>query len=386
MKIVEHLDNIKTSYIREILSKAVDNKTTISLAGGLPSPDVFPMQIIDEILSNMASNSSLFQYAETPGYRPLLEGYKSKFSVIDDHEVIITSGSQQGLDICARAFIERNDKVAVESPAYLGALQVFAIAQADIQTVDQEIDGPNLNQLEDLFTQGNVKLFYAVPDFHNPTGRCWTLKKRKAVANLCVKHNVLLLEDSPYRELRFKGKELPTVSSFCPSHSILLYSFSKYLAPGIRIAALVTPKCWFSNLCKIKQAMDLHTNIPMQYLVGQAIQHPEIADHLLNVKESYKEKYELMADQLKGLSKYGCSFNAVEGGMFIWLYVPIQDTYSFASKCISEGVCIVPGSEFVLEGSMKPEAIRLNFTLNPAELTQEGIRRISKAFSIANIS
>ncbi len=378
MEIVEHLSRIKTSYIREILSKAVDNRDTISLAGGLPSADAFPMSMIESILPSIARESSLFQYAETPGYRPLIDRYKSQFSVSDDHEVIITNGSQQGLDICARAFIENGDNVVVESPAYLGALQVFAIAQSHILTVDQESDGPDLNQLENHFKHTDVKMFYAVPDFHNPTGRCWSMEKRASVANLCVKYNVLLLEDSPYRELRFRGESLPVVSRFCPSHSILLNSFSKYLAPGIRIAGLETPKKWFPSLCKIKQAMDLHTNIPMQYLVEQAIQHPNIGAHLEQIKTNYKKKYDAMALEMSTLIQYGCSFEAVEGGMFIWLKVPVENTYSLASECIEEGVCIVPGSEFVIEGCANPKAIRLNFTLNSIEVMKEGLARLER--------
>jgi len=167
----------------------------------------------------------------------------------------------------------------------LGALQVFAIAKANIKSVPQQIDGPCIATLKQRFNQDNIKFFYAVPDFHNPTGCCWSLEKRRQVATLCEQYNVLLIEDAPYRELRFRGEALPLVSSLCPEHAITLRSFSKALIPGVRIAALITPKRYYSLLIKLKQAMDLHSNTPMQRLVFQLLQHNGLAQHQHKVRE-----------------------------------------------------------------------------------------------------
>ena len=369
-----HLSSIKPSYIREILDLTA-NQQIVSLAGGLPCPDAFPSLLINELMPKITMEATAFQYSQTAGLGCLIDEIKSRYKVPPTHEVLITHGSQQGIDLCARLFIETGDKIVVEAPSYLGALQVFAIAKANIKSVPQQNDGPCIGALKQRFSQDNIKFFYAVPDFHNPTGCCWSLNKRRQVAQLCQQYNVLLIEDAPYRELRFSGKALPLVSSFCPEHAITLRSFSKILIPGVRIAALITPKRYYSLLIKLKQAMDLHSNTPMQQLVFQLLQHDDLAQHQHKVREIYKERYQTLATALIPLQDKGCEFKTVEGGMFIWLTIPPCDTMQLAKAAIKQGVAVVPSSEFYLgDSTQEPSALRLNFSYNnPATLKEAAI-------------
>lgn len=378
MQPVTHLQNIKASYIREILS-VVDSDDILSMAGGLPAPDSFPMHLIADIMPDISADASLFQYTETAGYRPLLEDLRQRYSVPDSHGIIITTGSQQGIDLCTRVFVGQGETVIAEEPCYLGALQVFAIACANVVTVEQQSDGPNLEQLEQQFAKGEAKFFYAVPDFHNPSGCCWSLEKRQQVAELCRRYQILLIEDAPYRDLRFAGEELPLVSSWCPDESIVLRSFSKVVAPGVRIAALITPKPWLAAFDKVKQASDLHSNVPMQKLVLELLNHPGYPAHFQNVLESYRQRHQALAEELATLpaDKYRC--HPVYGGMFIWMEVPTCDTLELAKTAIDNGVAVVPGSAFYTSPVGKPSALRLNFSHNsPVEL-KEAVKRLKKA-------
>lgn len=237
MDIAESLQQVKSSYIREILAAASDSKV-ISLAGGLPDEATFPIELMRSTLVGLAEHPHVFQYGATAGYSPLIDFLKNAFALPASHEVMITTGSQQGLDLIARAYINPADKVVMEAPSYLGAMQVFGLAQAHIVTVTQTPEGPNLEELAQCFQSQQPKMFYAVPDFHNPTGISWSLNTRKKVAELCKIFNVVLVEDVPYRELRFAGEVYPLVSDFCPEQSIVLRSFSKIASPGLRLGEI----------------------------------------------------------------------------------------------------------------------------------------------------
>ena len=370
-----HVKDSKSSYIREILN-VTQRDEVISLAGGLPCPSLFPMQIIEEVMPSLAVDRSLFQYSSTAGYQPLLNELRIREQIPNTHQMLVTSGAQQGIDLCVRAFIGRGDKVVTEQPSYLGALQIFSFAQADILTVKNEKDGPNLPQLEKHFLNNKVKLFYAVPDFHNPTGCCWSLHKRKEVARLCQRHNVLLLEDAPYRNLRFSGEALPTVSSQCPEISIMLRSFSKVVAPAMRVGTLTAPKYWMLAITKLKQAADLHTNSPMQKLCLEIIRHPEFDAHVEKLNREYKHRYLALADELSFLPKSEYSFQSVEGGMFIWLKIPPCNTLSLAKSALSNGVAIVPGCEFYANSQNAKSALRLNFSNNEPHKIKQALNRL----------
>ncbi|GEK12233.1 aminotransferase-like domain-containing protein [Aliivibrio fischeri] len=381
MEIAHSLQQIQSSYIREILAAASD-KNVISLAGGLPDEETFPIEIMKPILESLSDMPDVFQYGATAGYAPLLEFLTQKFELPENHLPMICTGSQQGLDLIARAYINPGDTVAMEAPSYLGAMQVFGLVQASISTVSQTEFGPNLEELEQCFIQESPKIFYAVPDFHNPTGVCWSLETRKKVAELCIQYNVAFIEDAPYRELRFTGEALPMVSTFCPQDSIVLRSFSKIASPGLRIGVVTGKKSYIEPLIKVKQGADLHSSVPMQALLLGLLKHEKFEQHMQTIQTLYKQRYDVLYNELKAQLPAQCEVNAVDGGMFIWVSLPDCDTFELASSTlISNGVAVVPSPVFYPKPEGSPAALRLNFTnAKPNELV-EAVNRLTNVLN-----
>ena len=376
MNITNRLQNLQPSYIREILHAATA-PGMISLAGGLPAMGSFPMSLMQDALSELSAMPSVFQYHQTAGYRPLLDYVHEHYLVKSNHSAIVCTGSQQGLDLIARAFINSGDEVVVESPSYLGALQVFQLAGAKIIPVDQLHNGPDLDQLKSIFAAGAVKIFYAVPDFHNPSGICWGLSVRKSVAALCREFNITIVEDSPYRDIRFLGESLPLVSSFCSERALVLRSFSKTVAPGLRLGLLSGPEQWVNAAMKVKQAADLHTSVPMQYLLLRILTHKKYPDHLTFIRRLYTEKYAALTNAIKQWLPPQCSFEEVAGGMFIWLHVPGKDTKKLAQEALEQKVAVVPGYVFYPEVALAKPYLRLNFSNSSSEQLNVGMERLS---------
>ena len=376
MQEAKHLQQIQPSYIREILAAATA-EDVISLAGGLPASDGFPLALMAESIAQLPNNPALFQYGETAGYRPLLAHLEEHYQVASTHRMLVCSGSQQGLDVIARAFLNPGDGVAMEAPCYPGAMQVFAMATASIHTVQQQATGPNLGELEALFASGKVKLFYAVPDFHNPTGISWTLEARKQVAALCRQYGVALVEDAPYRELRFAGEALPLAASFCPERSLVLRSFSKVSTPGMRLGVLSAPEDWLAPLIKVKQASDLHSSIPIQALVLDLIAHPQFPTHIQQLCRMYSERYQALASALSESLGRRCEFEPVKGGMFVWLKLPGFDPLTVAKAALSKGVAIVPGNAFYPNNTAPDSAVRLNFSHEAPDTLRAAVRRLA---------
>ena len=369
MKLAQSLQQIQPSYIREILS-AASAPGVISLAGGLPDAEQFPLTLMQKSLASLTEHPSLFQYSNTAGYGPLLEYFANHYQLPAQHKALVCTGSKQGLDLIARAFINPGDKIVMEAPSYLGALQVFGLAQANIISITQKHNGPDLVQLEAQFAGKDIKLFYAVPDFHNPTGVCWTQDVREKVALLCQQYEVTLVEDIPYRELRFAGVALPVVSNSCPDHSLVLRSYSKIATPGIRLGLVSGPQDWINALTKIKQCSDLHSSTPMQAVLLDLLQHEEFNAHLDGLRTLYQRRYEKLQEQLALKLPKSCQVTSVMGGMFIWLTLPDCDVVKLAQRALENGVAVVPGSVFYQTGEKQVAALRLNFTnANMSELT-----------------
>lgn len=381
MKLSTHLQNIQPSYIREILHAAKSSEV-ISLAGGLPDSAHLPVELVMQAMSGLQQTPEVFQYGETIGYAPLLDYLSAKYELADNIRPLITNGSQQGLDLVARAFLDPSDVIVMEAPSYLGALQVFGLAQANIRTVEQTPNGPDLDQLEAVFKADKPKLFYAVPDFHNPTGLSWALPVRQAVAALCQQYAVAFVEDSPYRELRFANQALPMVSSFCPENSIVLRSFSKVSAPGLRLGLVTAPNEWAEAMIKVKQAADLHTAQPSQATLLHMLNNDGFEPHLERVRELYRSRYQTLADLLRDALP-DCRFNDVEGGMFLWLQLPEQrqSVMQTAQQALNQQVAVVPGDVFYLQGKTPAPALRLNFSHCDASELAEGVNRLTKVLA-----
>lgn len=380
MEIAKSLQQIQSSYIREILAAASD-KNVISLAGGLPDEQTFPIELMKPTLENLANMPEVFQYGSTAGYGPLIDHLSDAYQLPESHTAMICTGSQQGLDLIARAYVDPDDTVVMEAPSYLGAMQVFGLVQANIVTVSQTEFGPNLDELETCFKQQAPKMFYAVPDFHNPTGVCWTLESRQQVAALCEQYNVAFIEDAPYRELRFTGSELPLVSSFCPDHSIVLRSFSKIASPGLRIGAVTGKRSYLEPLIKVKQGADLHSSVPMQALLLGLLKHQDFGLHMENIRNLYKSRYEVLFSELEQKLPQGCVLKPVDGGMFIWVEIPECDTFELAKSLLGNGVAVVPSPVFYPDANGAKAALRLNFTnANPDEL-REAVSRLAEGLA-----
>jgi DNA-binding transcriptional MocR family regulator len=364
MQIAKSLLQIQPSYIREILT-AASQPEVISLAGGLPAPEQFPLGLMTPALQSLSTQPSLFQYANTAGYTPLLDFLNKLYKLPPSDSGLVCTGSQQGLDLIARAFINPGDHIVLEAPSYLGALQVFGLAQAKIFSVPQNKEGPDLEALTTLFVKQKIKLFYGVPDFHNPTGVSWSLPTRQKVAELCQQYNVGFIEDIPYRELRFSGDSLPLVSSLCPDHSLSLRSFSKIATPGIRLGLVSGKKTWIENLTKIKQAADLHSSVPMQAVLLALLQHQDFKTHLTQTRALYRKRYQCLRKQLLATLPSEYYIDTVDGGMFLWLQMPKCDVDKIAQSALNNGVAVVPSSVFYHEQNVTSppiSALRLNFT------------------------
>ncbi|HBV76894.1 MULTISPECIES: aminotransferase-like domain-containing protein [Vibrio] len=375
MELTQALQQIQPSYIREILSDA-QAPGVISLAGGLPDGNTFPISLMERSLTSLPERPALFQYGHTAGFAPLLDYFRKQYQLLDHHQALVCTGSQQGLDLIARAFVNPDDKVVMEAPSYLGALQVFGLAQANVISVSQQADGPNLEELEACFAHQAPKLFYAVPDFHNPTGVSWSLAVRQKVAQLCQQYGVTLVEDVPYRELRFKGEMLPLVSSFCPDQALVLRSYSKIAAPGMRMGVVTGKEEWITPLIKVKQCADLHSSVPMQAVLLDLLQHPNFDQHIVTLRSIYQERYQCLAEQLRGKLPQGCAFNEVEGGMFIWVTVPECDDFALAKAALKNKVAVVPSTVFYQQGEKITPALRLNFTNATVEELAEAVDRL----------
>jgi len=383
----KHLQNLEPSYIREILSAATHSET-ISLAGGLPASDHFPLPLLHGALETLTTTPTLFQYGETRGYGPLLECITKHYSLLSSQSAMVCNGSQQALDLIARAYINPGDTVVMEAPSYLGALQVFALSQAQVKTIPQGSQGPDLQALETLFQSCAVKFFYAVPDFHNPTGLCWSLDCRLAVARLCRQYNVSLIEDAPYRQLRFSGDALPLVSSMCPERAFILYSFSKIVAPGLRLGLLVAPSAWLATPEKIKQASDLHCNQPLQAVLLALLNSPELEVHIEGVCALYRQRFEALAASLRRHFGDQARFSEVQGGMFSWFYLPEHrqgcEPMALAREALNKGVAVVPGDVFYRADDplrhTSAAALRLNFSHSEPGQIDCAIARLKCAF------
>ncbi|MGK0375446.1 MAG: DNA-binding transcriptional MocR family regulator [Arenicella sp.] len=380
MQISKQLSGIKPSYIREILA-ATQEPNMLSLAGGLPASELLPVAQLMQAMESLASSPEVFQYGETSGYKPLLNFLSIKHQLPSDNAAMICTGSQQAIDLIARAYLNPGDTVAMEAPSYLGALQVFGLAQANIHSIEQTNHGPDLNQLEAAFASGTIKLFYGVPDFHNPTGVCWSLEVRKAVATLCNRYKVAFIEDVPYRELRFTGTALPLVSSFCQDNAFVMRSFSKVSSPGLRLGMVSAPKEWLSALVKVKQASDLHTGLPMQAVLLSLLQSDDFPIHLEKVRVNYKQRYHALLHALEPLLGVHCEVDQVQGGMFIWLKLLNARAMDVTQALMQKNVAVVPGDVFYNHVDDIQPALRLNFTHSTLPQIETAVARLSEVLN-----
>ncbi|MBR5279168.1 MAG: PLP-dependent aminotransferase family protein, partial [Clostridia bacterium] len=376
------VSEMKPSAIREIF-KSLSDKSIISFAAGNPSPLSFPVEkmhaISNEIYQNEASVA--FQYGITEGYprlrEQITERLHTRFNTgIEDDDVIITTGGQQGIDLCAKVLCNEGDTIICENPSFIGALNAFRSYNTNLVGVDLENDGMNIDALEAaLKANPNAKMIYVIPTFQNPAGITTSLKKRKAILELAEKYNVIILEDNPYGELRFSGEDVPTIKSLDKNGRVVYCSsFSKILSAGMRIGFVCGPKEIVQKMVVVKQVNDVHTNQFFQMVASKFIDQYGLDEHINFIRGLYKEKCNLMLQQLDEYVGDKAVYTRPEGGLFIWLTVNGGNGDDIAKKAIANKVAVVTGSSFnPIQGGFSP-SVRLNYSTPSDEQIIEGVK------------
>lgn len=374
---------MQRSAIREIL-KVTGNPEIISFAGGLPNPSTFPVAEVAESAAKVLreAGTSALQYSTTEGHLPLREfiarRYWEKQQLrIDPDEILITNGSQQCLDLLGKVLLDAGDEVLLERPAYLGAIQAFSAYEPKFTAVTLEDDGPNLTELEEALDRQRPKIFYTVPNFQNPSGLSYSMLKREAVGRLCAQRPVVLVQDDPYGELRFRGQPLPALKHYCPS-SVLLGSFSKIVAPGLRLGWICAPRQLMDLMVTAKQGVDLHSNYFSQRVVHQHLLDHDLDTHISMVRELYGRQRDAMVAAIKRHFPAEVRSSEPDGGMFLWVRLPagvsVMELFKVA---IARKVAFVPGSAFFVEPDDRH--LRLNFSNSDEARIEEGMRRLGEA-------
>lgn len=373
----------KSSFIREIL-KVTESDDIISFAGGLPNPISFPIEKLKISVNNIIDKygDKVFQYSTTEGYEPLrnyiANRYNKRFNLnINADDIIITTGSQQGLDLMGKVLLNKGDNVVIERPGYLGAIQALSLYEPNFIPVNLESDGINLNELEDVLKKNKVKLMYTVPNFQNPTGLSYSKEKREKLYNLLNKYNVCLIEDDPYGELRFSGEDLPYIGGPKLEYGVLFGSFSKTVTPGMRLGYICTKNSTLrKHLVTAKQASDLHTNIFAQYAICDYLQNNDYDKHISIIKDLYKKQSDCMVEAIKKYFPSHVSFTQPSGGMFMWANTNSEESsIDLLNRAMKEKVAFVPGDPFYVNEE-NTTTFRLNYTNSSTENIQEGIKRL----------
>ena len=379
-------NQITSSAIREIL-KVTTRPEIISFAGGLPSADGFPVaelrHAFDVVLEKQGKVA--LQYGPTEGYGPLREWvakHKSSEDVtISPNEVLIVSGSQQALDMLGKLFIDPGSKVLVESPSYLGALQSFSMYEPSYVAVDTDEGGLIPAEVSAEKAQG-ARFIYALPNFQNPTGRTLNAERRQDLVERCAAANIPVVEDDPYGELRYAGSPQPSLLHLgrkAGATVIHLGTFSKVLAPGLRLGYIVAPTEIIDKLVQIKQATDLHSSTVTQMAIYEAIQSNFLEQHLPTVRDLYQRQCNYMLDAMAEHFPAELQWTRPEGGMFLWVTLPEHmNAQDLLNKAIERHVAFVPGEPFYASGAAKVNTFRLSFVTVSEARIQEGIAILGK--------
>lgn len=353
----------------------------ISFAGGLPDPALFPVEALQQASIRMQQRlgNRLYQYSETPGLMPLRRHIAEQLTDTEIHaeQTIITTGSQQGLDLVVRCLVDPGDKVLVEAPTYLGALQVLRANQATLLSIPSDEQGPDLEALEAIVKREPIRCFYTVTDFQNPTGASYSLERRKGLVALAERYNFWILEDAPYAALRYSGDPLPSLQSLLPERVIHFGSFSKVIAPALRMGWISAPREVIKVVEKLKQAADLHSSGYDQQLVLSFLQSGALEPHLAQIRSAYGERLDAMSAALTRNLSDSLQFTKPRGGMFIWATLTSNEsTLELFRAAVAEGVAFVPGEAFYINGE-SDNSMRLNFSNSSIAMIDEGIRRLS---------
>lgn len=378
---------LKASAIREIL-KFTAFPDVISFAAGNPAPEAFPTAAAEEITAKILKENPVaaLQYSITEGYTPLRETLKKRLAAqncfnADIDDVIITSGGQQGNELSCKIFLNEGDTLVCESPSFIGSINSFKSYNVNLIGVEMDGEGIDPQKLEDtLKANPNTKIIYLIPNFQNPTGKCMSYERRKTVYALAQKYNVMILEDNPYGEIRFEGENIPSVKSLDTDGRVIYCgSFSKVLAPGIRVGFVSAPKEAAQKIVVCKQVADVHTNILAQMLADEFVNNYGFEEHLSKIREIYRKKCKLMLSEIdKNFSKK-ITVTRPQGGLFIWATLPEGcDMTGFCKKAVEQKVAVVPGNAFTVHESDPISCFRLNFSTPTDEQLVKGCEILGK--------
>jgi 2-aminoadipate transaminase len=368
--IADRTHRMSVNTIREIL-KVVAQPGMISLAGGIPAPESFPMDIIRKLTRQVIDiyGSTAFQYGPTEGFAPLrhhlAERLKKKKGVMATPEnVFISSGSQGALDAVGKVLISKGDKIGVEAPTYLGAIHAFDPYEPDYVTLATDEKGLIPESLETVLETNRLKFVYLVPTFQNPTGRTLPMERRQRIAAILSRYDVLLIEDDPYSDLRYDGKTLNPIKALAPDHVLYIGTLSKVFAPGLRVGFYVPPALLEDWLVIVKQGVDLHTSTFNQALAAEYLSGNHLEQHLPHIIARYKPKKNAMLEALANYFPTDFTWSRPEGGMFVWVEGPPgYDMEALYQRGIKKNVAFVPGKFFFTDSQKGMETMRLNFTM-----------------------
>lgn len=386
------IEATNVSAVREIL-KITERPEIISFAGGLPAPELFPKEPMAEAFRRviLEEGEKALQYSTTEGFGPLREWIATRMQALgisaDPNQILITSGSQQGLDLLAKALIDPGDKILVESPTYLAALQAFSLFEANIISVAGDDDGMDLAAAEQkLREHPDLKLIYLIANFQNPAGTTLALERRRRLLNLAAQYGVRILEDDPYGELRYRGEALPTIKSLetaLDTGGLVSYisTFSKTIAPGLRVAWVVAEPKLYARLVMAKQTTDLHTNTISQFAIHRYLMDNDTDAHVAKLRRIYGERCEAMLRSMARHFPAGVRWTKPEGGMFLWVELPADcDSAKLLPAAIEAEVAFVPGAPF-FPNETPNHFLRLNFSNQTPERIETGIKKLAEVIA-----
>lgn len=383
-KFARRVAKLKASEIRELL-KITERPEVISFAGGLPAPELFPVEELKRVAHVVLDEvgGKALQYTTTEGYAPLRDWIAKRMNsrlgtAFDADNVLITSGSQQALDLTGKLLLDEGDVVVCESPTYLAAITAFRAYGCEFAEIPTDDDGMVIADLERaLQTIDRVKLIYMIPDFQNPSGRTWSLERRRELARTAARHRVPVLEDNPYGELRFEGEFLPAVKSFDSDNGVVCTgTFSKIFCPGHRIAWVAGDKDVVRKYVLLKQGTDLQCNTMAQLEIAKFLELYDIDVHVERIRAVYKNRRDLMVRGMENEFPDGVTFTRPQGGLFAWATLPVGiSARAVLEKSLARNVAFVPGGAFFPNGGGE-NTFRLNFSNMTEERIVEGMARL----------
>ena len=379
---------LKPSAVREIL-KSTSDPNVISFAAGNPAPEAFPVDTIRKIASEIFEEEPItaLQYGITEGYAPLLEIIssllKSRLDIGKENDsLMMTSGATQVMELLTKVLCNEGDTIAVEDPSFIGSLNAFRSYGCKLVGVKVDSDGVNIEALEKVFSENpDIKFFYTIPNFQNPSGYTMTAEKRKEVYRLACEYNIIILEDNPYGDLRAYGEDVPAIKTLDTEGRVVYAgTFSKLIAPGIRVGYACGPAPILAKMTVGKQTEDVHNNMFAQMLVYRWLRDYDLDEHIAKMQDIYRKKLTLMCDLIDSELGDAVEYVRPEGGLFVWC--KLNDSINmldFCKKAVENKVAVVPGTAFLADETATTNYIRLNFSTPTDEETVEGMKRLGKA-------